>query len=94
MVFRRGGEWLLGLMLFGFPCVGLGEFVAYDISWVLLLGQIAGGNCCYAPCFQAVSMQAWSSGSLWLGCVLEFHGVCFRFSGGRMKDYLVGDKPL
>ena len=53
-------------MLFGFPWVGLGEF-AYDISWALLLGQIADGNCCFAPCSQAVSMQAWSSGSLWLG---------------------------
>ena len=34
---------------------------------LLLLGQIADGNCCFAPCSQAVSMQAWSSGSLWLG---------------------------
>ena len=33
MVFRWGGEWLLGLMLFGFSWVNLGEFVAYDISW-------------------------------------------------------------
>ena len=30
----------------------------------------------------------------WFLFVLGFHGVCYGINGGRMKDHLVGDKPL
>ena len=41
-------------------------------SSILFFG--GAGNCCYAPCAPAVSMQAWSSSFGWVVC--WFFMVC------------------